>query len=184
MFSNKRYQDGSGISRHGAGAQKVLVAALLFVHTAWICIHLGLVATEQINPWKLGGYGMYTVPHYNARTHVYIFDQNNRSWVELRRDQHKFNSYLFDNNNYLHVFRCHAPSEAAIVSFFDENPHLRYRPLLIAIGELRFSRYPISVARDAPVRIEIAWGGRTKFGYRGVACGEEFSGEVVYQPPT
>ena len=71
-------------------ALKIFVGLLLLAHVGWICVHLGLVAKEQINPWKLGGYGMYTVPHYTALTHVFVIDDNSKKWFELARHRRLF----------------------------------------------------------------------------------------------
>ena len=43
-------------------AIRALLIFLLGIHSVWIVIHLNLVARDQINPWKLSGYGMYTRP--------------------------------------------------------------------------------------------------------------------------
>lgn len=168
--------------RH-AFALKLLIGALLLVHTAWICIHLALVAQERINPWKLGGYGMYTVPHPDALTHVYYFDETAAKWVEIPRKARRFNSFAFDSRNYLHVFRCRPPSEASIVGFLDENPHLRHRPLTLALSEQVFERKPVVVKRQIYAKVEIAWAGETRFGYRGEICDQTFAGELDYTAP-
>ncbi len=162
-------------------AVKLLVGLLLLAHVGWICAHLILVATDQINPWKLGGYGMYTVPHHRPYTHVFVIDDWTKKWSELTRDRRLFNTFGFDRRNFLHVFRCRAPSEDSIVAFMDENPHLRYRPLVIVMSEIQFARYPISLSREMYSKTEIAWNGKTLFGYRGEICGKSFEGRVEYQ---
>ncbi|MEM8793597.1 MAG: hypothetical protein AAGE80_18405 [Pseudomonadota bacterium] len=162
-------------------AIKVLVFAILAVHTIWICVHLGLVSQNLINPWKLGGYGMYTVPNNKARLHVFLFDNQSGGWRELAEGQ--ANSYLFDTANYLHVFRCRQPSADSIARFFDENPHLRYRPVTLALSERILTREPIGESRKIYAKLEVAWGGETKFGYRGELCGEAFDGTRDYTPP-
>lgn len=161
-------------------AGQLLVGILLSVHLVWICLHLVLVAGEEINPWKLGGYGMYTVPSPDARTHVYIFDESGGKWIEIPRRQRGFESFEFDRRNHLHVFRCRAPSEASIVGFLDQNPHLRYRPLTLALSEQLFDRSPVAVRRQIYAKVEIAWAGRTRFAYRGAICGKTFEGAVDY----
>ena len=184
MFSKStNYAEISDHKRVGF-AFKFLVGLLLLAHVGWICVHLNLVAREQINPWKLGGYGMYTVPHSKALTHVFVINDNSKKWFELARHRHLFNSFLFDLKNFLHVFRCRASSEGSIVAFLDENPHLRYRPLVIALSEMRFTRKPLSSNREIYAKVEIAWNGETLFGYRGDICGKSFEGRVKYHAPT
>lgn len=163
---------------------RLLIWFLLVVHAGWICVHLRLVSLDQINPWKLGGYGMYTVPNYMALTHVYLFDEATGQWAELPRSLNRFNSVLFDQANHLHVFRCRPPSAESLAAFMDENPQLRYRPLTIVLSEQRFSRAPIGVTREPFANLQIGWAGRETFAYRGEVCGTAFSGERAYTPPT
>ena len=44
-------------------ARKAVIFGLLALHTVWIANHLRLVYQDRINPWRLGGYGMYTRPN-------------------------------------------------------------------------------------------------------------------------
>ncbi|MBY8976035.1 hypothetical protein KHP62_09475 [Rhodobacteraceae bacterium NNCM2] len=163
--------------------QLLIVGILLALHIGWLCVHVWLVKTHQINPWKLGGYAMYTVPHPNALTHVFIFDEGAQKWSELERTKALFNSYLFDRANYLHVFRCRPPSTESLTGFMDENPHLRYRPLTIAITENMFSKDPIGAERKPVATLQIAWAGENKFAYQGMVCGKGFEGSTDYHAP-
>jgi hypothetical protein len=185
MFS--KYTEHAKIPDHKRGdfAVKLLIWLLLLSHVGWICVHLNLVAREQINPWKLGGYGMYTVPHYAPLTHVFLFDDQSQKLFELVRRRHLFNSFQFDRRNFLHIFRCRAPSEESIVAFMDENQHLRYRPLVLALSEILFTRKPINLNREFYTKVQIAWNGKTTlFGYQGEICGKSFEGRVVYHAPS
>lgn len=156
------------------------IALILAVHVGWICTHLWLVKNERINPWKLGGYGMYTVPHLNLRTHVFLFDRSANNWAELQREPPQFSTFRFNAANDWHVFRCRPFDTEKIKIFFDENPHLRFRSLLIVVTEIRFFRYPVKITREAVQQVEIAWSGEEKFGFRGNACGETYSGTADY----
>jgi hypothetical protein len=164
-------------------AVKALACIVFLMHAAWIIGHLYLVNKDAINPWKLGGYGMYTVPFPRALTHVYVFDESQQRWSEVLRARKAFNSYLFDSRNNLHVFRCRPITEHSLVGFFDENQHLRYRPLTVAISEVGFKREEAAPVRKILTSIEIAWDSEKKFGYRGQACGVRFGGTVSYTAP-
>jgi hypothetical protein len=184
MFSKSTNHAEIPDHKRGGFAVKLLIWLLLLSHVGWICVHLNLVAREQINPWKLGGYGMYTVPHYAPLTHVFLLDDKSQKWFEIVRRHHLFNSFQFDRRNFLHIFRCRAPSEESIVAFMDENQHLRYRPLVLALSEKLFTRKPINLKREFYTKVEIAWAGKTLFGYQGEICGKSFEGRVVYHAPT
>jgi len=48
-----------------------LLGALLLVLTLWPIAHIGLVFRFDLNPWKLAGWGMYTVPQLPPYLRVY-----------------------------------------------------------------------------------------------------------------
>jgi len=52
--------------------RKWIIAGLLILHIAWIGNHLRWVANDEINPWRMGGYAMYTVPSLGQR--ILVFD--------------------------------------------------------------------------------------------------------------
>ena len=183
MFS-RALGDRAGGTGRARSARRMLFWGLLLVHAAWICVHLGLVAAGQINPWKLGGYGMYTVPHKDPRVHVFVFDAAAQEWTEIPRSLRQFNTYRFDRENFLHVFRCRAPSDESLAAFMDENPHLRHRPLTIVLTEVDFLRQPIAAKRRPYANMQIAWGGEERFAYRGEVCGKPVEGTVDYAEPT
>ncbi|HUF57244.1 MAG TPA: hypothetical protein VMM55_11865 [Thermohalobaculum sp.] len=184
MFS--RTLGGSAAAGGGRArlARRVLVGLLLFAHATWICVHLGLVAAEEINPWKLGGYGMYTVPHKDPLVHVFLLDAETQEWREIPRALRSFNTYRFNRANFWHVFRCRPPSSRSLVAFMEENPHLRYRPMTIVLTEVNFVRQPIAAKREAHATLQIAWGGKERFGYRGEVCGKAVEGTADFAEPT
>ncbi|MEM7178580.1 MAG: hypothetical protein AAF503_12850 [Pseudomonadota bacterium] len=163
--------------------QTLIIGVLIALHVGWLGVHLWLVKTHQINPWKLGGYAMYTVPHLNPLTHVFVFDEGAQRWAELERSRALFNSYNFDKSDDLHVFRCRPPGTDSLIGFMDENPHLRYRPLTIAISERQFFKDPIRAERHPVMTVQIAWAGETRFAYKGEICGTAFEGSTPYTPP-
>lgn len=55
----------AGAARPGRAA-----AALLAAFFAWPAVHLSLVAAADLNPWKLAGWGMYSVPARLGAVHV------------------------------------------------------------------------------------------------------------------
>ena len=55
MWFRLPFSDSAGWS-----LRKLVIVALVVLHSVWIVVHLNLVSRDLINPWKLGGYGMYT----------------------------------------------------------------------------------------------------------------------------
>ena len=47
-----------------AAAKTRVVHGALVVFALWPLVHLGLVCRYDVSPWKLGGWGMYTVPRF------------------------------------------------------------------------------------------------------------------------
>lgn len=165
-------------------ARTFLIFGLLLLHVGWIGYHLTMVAGQKINPWKLGGYGMYTVPHLDPWTHAYLFDGTKRQWVELNRADGLFGTFKFNRANALHVFRCRPFSSESLVSFFDENPHLRNRPLTLAVSEVQFDRNDASHKRNLIKSAQIVWPSQTAFAYKGESCDQPFEGVANYLPPS
>ena len=160
---------------------KIFIINLLVLHAIWVSAHLLLVSQELINPWKLGGYGMYTVPHDQPRTHVFLQEGKTKRWTELENSGNRLVTRNFEQFNHNNIFKCRFPSERSLVGFFDENPSLRRKPLVIAVSKIVFSRYPIKIERRIQTQIEIAWSSnREWFGYRGKICGRDYSGKVKY----
>ena len=56
MWFRLPFSDSAGWS-----LRKLVIVALVVLHSVWIVVHLNLVSRDLINPWKLGGYGMYTI---------------------------------------------------------------------------------------------------------------------------
>ena len=160
---------------------KLFTIFLLILHAFWVSTHLFLVSKDLINPWKLGGYGMYTVPHDKPRIHVFLQEGKTKLWKELQDSRNGFVTRNFEQFNHNNVFRCRFFSERSLIGFLDENPHLRHKPIVIAVSKIVFSRYPIKVERQIKAKIEIAWSkNREWFGYRGKICERDYSGKVKY----
>ena len=51
--------------------KRTFVLALLIAFTLWPAVHLTLVRVYGVNPWKLGGWGMYAVPQLQPSVRVF-----------------------------------------------------------------------------------------------------------------
>lgn len=161
----------------GLTAKHIVIIGLLFVHSAWIITHLNLVSRGLINPWKLGGYGMYTQPDYKAKLRVY--DINTKSKLIMRK---KYKARNFRNANLRYVFRCREISEDAFIVFFNDNPHLVNTDIRFTLSERKFSRSPVAVKRIIYSTADIRWGKEEKFTYSGEICGDDYLGMVEFKP--
>jgi hypothetical protein len=158
---------------------KLVIATVLIFHTLWIANHLRWVATEQINPWKLGGYGMYTAPEPDVTLTLfdirfpgahYKLDPSTYSLTRYR------NESMFTNIR--RVFRCAHIKPEHLKAFFEENPQLRGRNLGFLYAEGKFIRNPASVKRVEQGHVTIAWTGTDIFEYTSVFCGSRESRKV------
>ncbi|MEL6768575.1 MAG: hypothetical protein AAFP17_15445 [Pseudomonadota bacterium] len=160
---------------------KLVIFALLALHTVWVAVHLRLVSEGAINPWKLGGYGMYTVPHPFPRLHVFAINRETRTWSELSVGT--FSSYRFDLASDLHTFNCRMAGASALSAFLDDNPHLRRMPLTLALSRETMTEEPIGARRQIYATTEIAWSDAETFTYRSEVCGSTSEGRVTYAAP-
>ena len=114
----------------GWSVQKAVLLGLIVLHTAWIVIHMNLVSRELVNPWKLGGYGMYTTAH--ARPALSLFDSRMPGF-EVPMDD-KDVARLTSENKFF-IFRCQPLTVASLLNFLIYNPLLSGIPLRFFITE-------------------------------------------------
>ncbi len=154
----------------------IVIIGLLILHTVWIIAHLNLVSKGLINPWKLGGYGMYTKPNYKAKLRLY--DVSSQPMIISRKSYKRTN---FRNANLRYIFRCRKFTEEAFLVFFQDNPHLIKRNLRFVLREKEFTRGPIGVKRVVYSTAEIRWPRKDKFIFNGEICGTKYTGQAEYK---
>jgi hypothetical protein len=161
---------------HRIDIQKAFLAALVIAHIAWIVNHLRLVANDEINPWRLGGYGMYTVPEPRPR-----FDVVDRAdpTVPALVEKRGFDIALRYTNP-LRTFRCAPVPPEALHAFFVENRNLIGRDIAIVYSELKFSRSPPSASRDLQGEVIVSWPDPKTFTYTNKFCGTESTGTAAF----
>lgn len=159
--------------------QGVVICALV-IHVAWIVNHLWWVANDRIDPWKLGGYGMYTVPSPGLRLEIQWVSASGRTG-NLNPDSYSTRAIQRSINltNKDRVFRCAPVSPKSLRAFFEENPSLRGVNLAFVFSELRFVRDPVAAKRREQGRVEVQWIGDNDFVYGNSFCGDIETGQVT-----
>jgi hypothetical protein len=151
---------------------KWAVAGLLVLHTGWIGNHMRWVMNEEINPWKLGGYAMYTIPNPGQRIRIYDAPVPGEA---IKANALQFEAATrFTNAN--RTFRCAGIPAAALRGFFNENKDLIGRNLMFAVSERRFYRDPPSrpsLKREAQGLVIVTWQDAQNFSYTSSFCGRE-----------
>lgn len=151
---------------------KSVVVTVLIFHMLWILNHLRWVANDQINPWKLGGYGMYTKPEPDVTLTLFDIrfpgahfklDPSTYSLVRYRKAS-RF-------TNIRRVFRCAHVKPDQLLAFFEGNPQLRGRNLGFLYTEGKFIQNPVSVKRVNQGHVTIIWTGKDVFEYTSEFCG-------------
>lgn len=156
----------------GWSVQKILLLGLVALHAAWIAFHLNLVSRGLVNPWKLGGYGMYTT--VSPQRKVLLLDRRYVGRV-IAADTYKRRGFLAKNQMF--VFRCKPITLASLQALFDENPKLVSVPLRIVITESRLLRNPIRPQITPYSFIDLKWQGWSRFEYVGKACDNTYHGK-------
>lgn len=149
--------------------RKWVVAGLVILHIGWIANHMRLVVTDQINPWKLGGYAMYTVA--NPTTKFQVYDAEFPDMPAQVKGKLYEAAQSFTNAE--RTFRCAPVPPAALFGFFAENVNLIGRHLAFIYTEVRFHRDPRSVKREIQGVMELSWKDERTFTYRSNFCGKE-----------
>lgn len=162
-----------------ARIQQSFVILVLVIHGIWIGNHLLWVADDQIDPWKLGGYGMYTVPSPDVQLAISWISSSGSTRV---LDPSRYSLGAFERSvahtNPKRTFRC-APIESEdLRAFFDENPLLRSLNLIFIFTERRFLRDPVKLERQEQGRVQIQWIDDHNLVYANQFCGTVETGEV------
>ena len=149
--------------------RKWIIAALLMLHIVWIANHMRLVANDQINPWRLGGYAMYTVPLPSSR--LVVFEAANlEAPVRVSLVRYLAAQRLTNPGR---VFRCAHVTTEDLRGLIYENRHLIGRSLLLVISESRFVRNPPATSRQVQGVVEMTWRDMKTFTYVSKFCGTE-----------
>lgn len=154
--------------------RKIILVSLIALHTVWIGIHLNLVSKNLINPWKLGGYGMYTTANNGPVLH--ISDRRFQQFFVSLTDTDR--SKIMHANNYF-VFRCEPMTKVSLESFFRDKPGLVGAPLRFILTERKILRNPLQLKRLPYSIVDVRWTGRRTFIYAGEVCGKRYQGEAV-----
>jgi hypothetical protein len=158
---------------------KTAIITILIVHTLWLSNHLRWVATEQVNPWKLGGYGMYTLPPPAVKLNLidirypdahFTLDPSTYSLTRYRM--------MTKLTNINRAFRCAHIKPTHLKAFFEENPHLRGIDLRFVYMEGKFIQNPVSVERVEQGHVTINWTGNDLLEFTSEFCGNRETGKV------
>ncbi len=129
----------SRIAKYSAGWRAKLpyvFGAVFVIHASWVATHVMLVADDRVDPWKLGGYGMYTTP--SLQTHVEIsYKAYGRDW----RLAGPHAAFASDNADWR--FLCRPPTERSIRSLLEREPVLEGRPVAYQLTRRFLDRAPI-----------------------------------------
>ncbi|WP_119274087.1 hypothetical protein [Taklimakanibacter deserti] len=153
---------------------KWIVVGLLVLHVGWIANHIRWVLNEEINPWKLGGYAMYTVPSPNLRIRVYdALNPEIRIPVKMLQFEA---ATRFTNGG--RTFRCAGIPERSLRAFFDENKDLIGRSLVFVYFERSFVRSPPSAKMEQKGLVVVTWRDSQTFSYTSRFCGKDETASV------
>ena len=115
-----------------------IFVVLVVIHSAWIANHLRLHAEGVINPWKGGGYGMYTNLSPGPRFIVYTDMVFPVATTPANRIT-KFNEApLMEKTNILNFnrfFRCRNVSPTALKRFIRQNRSKLKRYVSVGVQE-------------------------------------------------
>ena len=155
---------------------QIVVIAVLILHGLWILNHLRWVAAKQINPWKFGGYGMYTVPPPAVR--INLLDLRNPAGP-VHIDPRSYSLKRFRTVSTSREFRCAHVRSGDLRAFFEENPQLRGINLGFLYIENAFVKNPVAVKRVWQGRVTVTWINNDFFEFTSEFCGSQKTGKVA-----
>jgi hypothetical protein len=155
--------------------RKWIIGGVLILHIAWIGNHMRWIANDQINPWRLGGYAMYTVPSLGQRTRVY---EPHSPDAPLTVNMLPFEKATRLTNNG-RTFRCASVPASALLAFFEANQSLIGTNLVFVYSERQFVRRPPSTKRVAKGMVDLIWQDERSFTHTNRFCGKEKTASVT-----
>lgn len=149
--------------------RKWIILGLLILQIVWLGNHMRWVANGEINPWRLGGYAMYTVPNLGPLTRVHDMSFPEVP-LEVNMLQYEKSTRL---TNYGRTFRCANVPAVALLAFFNENMFLVGKNLVFVISERQLFRNPMDVKRVTKGLVVVTWQDESTFTYSNRFCGTE-----------
>lgn len=138
-----------------------------------------LVYFDQINPWRLGGYAMYTVPQPRLKT--ILVDQRSPGAPIVMSDKgvsFKAMNAATRFTNAGRSFRCAHLPPRALRAFFLENGRLVGHNMSIGLYDTKFIRKAPWREGRQQGEVAIQWLDEKTFAYKSIFCGSEKNGSV------
>lgn len=157
--------------------QHYLLYGLLIIHGVWIALHLSLVATDAVNPWKLGGYGMYVEPKRPVDLNVHTYDHQAEIYITQG-----VNDWEFSQANYYFYFYCKPITRESLQLLFANNPDLTGKELKITLHAPEFKAEPLRIDYRQVQELYIEPENDNIFTYYGTVCGEPYGIEQATYP--
>lgn len=158
---------------------KTIILWLLFgIHCIWLSTHAYLVSQDKINPWKLGGYGMYTGPSPRPYAEVSFKNIENDGFTVIPWNQLNFQGY--HSASFHHNFYCKKITAKELDVFFQDNKHLRGHDIQIQVKVNAMQKDPISKIRKTISIVDIHWETQYKYTYHVQYCkGETYTDSSI-----
>jgi hypothetical protein len=145
-----------------------VLCAILVCHILWMVFHLSQAATDSINPWKLGGYGMYVQPNKSAYTEFWLRDSQSEALSALDLDVANFKTKNLKFN--LH---CKPPTASSFQVLFKDNPEIVGKELKLEIMAPEFMHEQLRVDYRKVAEMYIEPRDEKSFVYSGTVCGKQ-----------
>ena len=133
---------------------KYLLWVLLALHVLWGSTHLVLHAKGFINPWKLGGYGMYTVPSPKPRVEFEFLNSDKEPNV---------NYFDFRDDNIGFYFRKWLITVDSLQSLITENPKLIGADFRLMVTEQFLVKESLSAERKITHEAQVIWNSDSEY---------------------
>lgn len=155
--------------------QTYILLGLLLVHSVWITYHLSLVARGAVNPWKMGGYAMYTKPSSGVDVVVNVIKNTNR---EDKTDTVIPGTYrprllAFYRKNWDFNLYCKPVTAASLIQLFSDNPRFENEDLFLELFAYRLQISPLSQNPEKIAEVEVFWQDQNSFSFQTNTCGSD-----------
>lgn len=155
-----------GMVIRSTSTQVWLFRALLLAQVTVVLIHMVMVTGGYINPWKWGGYAMYTVPGGTPTVEVFQrFDEGASALTATL----ELEGYRVAHQ-YFHYY-CQPQRAAGIATLLRDNPSLQGMDIDLVIAVATFDRYPLRQSLRELSRVTVRWSDATHYTFNSTTCG-------------
>ena len=131
---------------------RLLLLLIFIVHALWASHHMLLHHQDKVNPWKGGGYAMYTIPSPQPEA-VVLYESNLDEWQQVDPS----NLTLFNKQRKHNTYYCKIFTEKDLLVLLSTNPQIIGMNTEIHFVKWVMNKFPITMEQHQYGGVRLFW---------------------------